>query len=76
MKAISIIEDEDVIKKILKHLGLWDVKAKPPLMGKNPARTGEPFLEYSDSQLPHSEDHLDSNVEYPIVSGEAASSKF
>jgi hypothetical protein len=23
MKVISIIEDEDVIKKILKHLGLW-----------------------------------------------------
>ena len=23
MKVISVIEDEDVIKKILKHLGLW-----------------------------------------------------
>ncbi len=26
MKVISVIEDEDVIKKILKHLGLLDVK--------------------------------------------------
>jgi hypothetical protein len=24
-----IIEDPDVIKKILNHLGLWDVKRKP-----------------------------------------------
>jgi hypothetical protein len=30
MKVISVIEDEDVIKKILKHLGLWDQKARPP----------------------------------------------
>ena len=29
MKVISVIEDEEVIKKILKHLGLWDVKARP-----------------------------------------------
>jgi hypothetical protein len=26
MKIISFIEDEDVISKILKHLGLWQVK--------------------------------------------------
>jgi len=30
MKIISVIEDEDVIKKILKHLGLWDQKVYPP----------------------------------------------
>ena len=29
MRIISFIEDEEVIKKILKHLGLWDVKARP-----------------------------------------------
>lgn len=29
MKIIAFIEDEDVIRKILKHLGLWDVKRKP-----------------------------------------------
>jgi hypothetical protein len=27
MKVISVIEDEDVIKKILKHLGLWPVES-------------------------------------------------
>ena len=26
MKIISFIEDEEVIEKILKHLGLWEVK--------------------------------------------------
>ena len=30
MKIISVIEDEEIIKKILKHLGLWEVKARPP----------------------------------------------
>jgi len=30
MKVISVIEDEDVIKKILKHLDLWGAKARPP----------------------------------------------
>jgi hypothetical protein len=29
MKIIPIIEDEQVISKILKHLGLWVVKQKP-----------------------------------------------
>ena len=30
MKVISVIENLDVIKKIVKHLGLWDMKARPP----------------------------------------------
>ena len=30
MKVISVIEQPEVIKKILKHLGLWEVKARPP----------------------------------------------
>ena len=30
MTVISVIEDGEVIKKILKHLGLWEVKARPP----------------------------------------------
>jgi hypothetical protein len=28
MKVISVIEDQEVIKKILKHLGLWQVKPR------------------------------------------------
>ena len=30
MRFIAFIEDEEVIKKILKHFGLWEVKAPPP----------------------------------------------
>ena len=30
MKIIAVIEDEDVIKKILRHLGLWDIKNHDP----------------------------------------------
>ena len=26
MRVIAFIKDENVIKKILKHLGLWEVK--------------------------------------------------
>lgn len=29
MKVITVIEDQDVIRKILKHLGLWEVKPSP-----------------------------------------------
>ncbi len=30
MKIIAFIEDEEVISKILKHLGLWGLKQRPP----------------------------------------------
>jgi len=30
MAIIAFIEAEDVIEKILKHLGLWEVKPRPP----------------------------------------------
>ena len=43
MKVISVIEDDEVIKKILTHLGLGDRKARPP-----PKATGPPKIpEYS-----------------------------
>jgi hypothetical protein len=29
MKILSFIESSEVIKKILKHLGLWEMKARP-----------------------------------------------
>jgi hypothetical protein len=34
MKVISSIEDEELTEKILKHLGFWDVKARPGSKGK------------------------------------------
>ena len=35
MKIISFIEDAEVIEKILKHLGLWHMKAMPPRKRNN-----------------------------------------
>ena len=36
MRIISLIDDAEIIKKILKHLGLWDVKRKPPACANPP----------------------------------------
>ena len=41
MKIISVIEDEEVIKKILKHLRLWDIKTRPPPKATGPPKTSE-----------------------------------
>jgi hypothetical protein len=30
MKVIWVIEDEEVIRRIIQNFGLWDVKARPP----------------------------------------------
>ena len=58
------IEDEEAIKKILKHLGLWDVKLRAP--PKVTALFVGIHQDYSDSQLPPSEDYLYSDPDYPI----------
>jgi len=42
MRVIAFIKDENVIKKILKHLGLWEVKRKP-----SPRANGPPLTPYS-----------------------------
>jgi len=36
MRILAFIENDQLIKKILKHLGLWEVKARPPPRG-NPS---------------------------------------
>ena len=53
MRTISIIEDQEVIDKILRHLGLWQTNQRPP---PKPLKLQ---LDYSDSQLPGCEDALD-----------------
>jgi len=64
MKILSFIEDPEVIKKILKHLGLWDIKARPP-----PKATATPpdfHIDYSNSQIPPCENYLYCDPEYSI----------
>jgi len=52
MKVIGVIEDQNVIKKILKHMGLWEVKPRtPPRMAKTQTLHTEPHIDCFD---PHS----------------------
>jgi hypothetical protein len=53
----EIIEGQEVIDKILRHLGLWQTNQRPP------PKPLELQLDYSDSQLPGYEDAFDLNFE-------------
>jgi len=71
MKVISVIENEQVIEKLLKHLGLWDVKARPPPKTSTPhpnVQLDNVYFHESrvDSQVPPCEDYLFHDPEYPI----------
>ena len=67
MKVISVIEDGNVIKKILKHLGLWDQKARPPPKANSPQMTLQYHIDYTDSQLPVSDNYLYVDPVYPEI---------
>ena len=56
MRIISLIDDAEIIKKILKHLGLWDVKHKPPARANGPPT--ESFIIYDESSSPGADDYL------------------
>ena len=64
MKVISVIEDEEVIKKILKHLGLWEIKERPPPKATGPPKPPEYSIDYSVSQLPGSDKWLYVDPQY------------
>jgi len=64
MQIISFIEDQDVIKKISKHLGLWLPKRPPPPRANPPPQNLKPHLDYSDSQLPPSGNYLYVDEQY------------
>ena len=65
MRIIAFIEDEEVIKKILKHLGLWEAKARPPPKVKAPFPTI--YLDDSESQI-LSPDSFYAHPDYPMDS--------
>jgi hypothetical protein len=66
MKVLSFIGDEEVIRKILQHLGLWEVKASPPPRANAPS--SNIHIDYSDPQVPPSDDCLFHDPDYPIES--------
>jgi len=51
--------------KILKHLGLWDQKARPPLKRAN-APPPESYPDYSDSHVLFSDDYFYCDPDYPF----------
>jgi hypothetical protein len=63
MRIISLIDDAEIIKKILKHLDLWDLKRKPPPCANSPPT--ESFIIYDECSSPGADEYLiDAN--YPI----------
>ena len=65
MRIIAFIEDEEVIEKILKHLGLWEMKTTPPPKVKAPSETI--YLDDSESQI-FSSDSFYAHPDYPMDS--------
>jgi hypothetical protein len=64
MRILAFIEDPEVIKKMLKHLELWFAKREPqPVANAPPA---EFHIDYSDSQIPSSEEDLYTDAAYPV----------
>lgn len=65
MRVISVIEDEEIIKKILKHLGLWQVEPRPPPKATEPTKIVEYSIDFSTSQVPASDKWLYVDPQYP-----------
>jgi hypothetical protein len=66
MKIISLIEDREVIEKLLKHLSLWEVKARPPPNVKAPSVTIS--IDDSDSHISFSAPSFYPDPDYPMDS--------
>ena len=65
--SLLLIEDSEIVKKILKHLGLWNKKARPPLKANSPQMTPEYHIDYTDSQLPVTDNYLYVDPVYPEI---------
>ncbi len=70
MRILAFIEDREVIKAILKHLGLWRVKSKPapkahapPAWNRDGSGPVEIVLEHF-RQLSLNDDHWHRDADY------------
>ena len=58
MKVIRVIDQPDVVKQILQHLGLWEMQKRPP------PKINSPQLDnYAAEQIPS---YDNANPEYPF----------
>ena len=62
MKIIAFIEQAEVIKKILQHVGLWETKRNPLSRAGPPP--GQIYIDYAESQVVYSGDDCD--PDYPF----------
>ena len=58
------MKDEDVISKILKHPGLWEMNKRPPPRAKAPLRNIH--IDYTVSQISSYAHDLYCDPNYPI----------
>ncbi len=65
MKIIAFIQDQEVVKKILKHSGLLERKTRPPPKKKIPPITKVKYVEDTESQKFVLDEWLLMDVEYP-----------
>jgi len=63
MRIIAFIEDEQLVKKILNHLGLWDGKRKPTPIANGPP--SEVIIIYDESSSSSADDYM-IDADYPI----------
>ena len=63
MRIISFIDDDELVKKILELLDLWNVKRKPAPRAKGPPN--ESFIIYDESSSPSADDYS-IDADYPI----------
>jgi hypothetical protein len=56
MRVIAYIEDEQLLKKILNHLGLWDVKRRQTPRANSPPI--ESFIILDESSTPSAGDYI------------------
>jgi hypothetical protein len=71
MRILAFIEDQEVIKAILKHLGLWLVRSKPTPKAHAPPALNQHgsgpagYVLDQFSQLPIKDDHFYRDPDYP-----------
>jgi hypothetical protein len=56
MRIIAFIEDQQLVKKILKHLNLWIVNRKPPPCANGPPT--ESFIIYDEFSSPCADNYI------------------
>ena len=62
--VIAFIQDGNVIRKILKHLNLWNVKRKPPARAH--ASSIDDFPAYDEPPMPSVDNYM-KDPEYPFA---------